>query len=262
MTRAKLMRAVWRLPILRRLGVRRAIWNAHNALVGARRALFERCGSDRYSHPALFGIDRELARRLPQQQGFFVEAGANDGFLQSNTYWLERFRHWDGVLVEPVPHLAAQARRRRRRATVVNCALVSPQAEGTSVRLRYGGLMSVVAGVKGGGEEEDAYVRAGDMNGLDDYDELDVPGRTLTSVLAEAGAPAQIDLLTLDVEGSEVEALKGLDLERYQPRVMLVEALDAERQQQVEAVIGRYYEYVEHLSPHDLVYVRRGAAGR
>ncbi len=262
MTRAKLMRAVWRLPILRRLGVRRAIWNASNALLGARRAAFERCGSDRYSHPALFDLDRQLAQRLPHAGGFFVEAGANDGFLQSNTYWLERFRRWNGVLVEPVPHLAAQARRRRPGATVVNCALVPPQTEGTSVRLRYGGLMSVVAGSKGGGAEEEAFARAGDMNGLDDYAELDVPGRTLTSVLAAAGAPEEIDLLTLDVEGYEAEALKGLDLERYRPRLMLVEAMDAVRQQQLEAVIGRHYEYVERLSPHDLLYERRVDAGR
>ena len=33
--------------------------------------------------------------------GFFVEAGALDGEILSNTMWLEVYRNWTGLLVEP-----------------------------------------------------------------------------------------------------------------------------------------------------------------
>lgn len=42
--------------------------------------------------------------------------------------------------------------------------------------------------------------------------QVEVPARTLSSVLDELGVSREIDLLSLDVEGAELEALRGLDL--------------------------------------------------
>jgi FkbM family methyltransferase len=263
MDRERIQRAILGLPVLRRRPVRRWIWERRNDLAWARRALFERFGSDRHSHPALHDLDRKLAVWLPERGGFFVEAGAYDGFIQSNTYWLERFRGWRGVLVEPVPHLFVRARRVRRRSQVFNCALVPPDHGGDAVTLRYGGLMSVVKGARGRAEDEERHVGAGDMFGLDDvaYD-ISVPARTLTSVLEEARAPGEIDLLSLDVEGFEASVLRGLDLDRFAPRFIVMEMDAPTRQTAVEAVIAERYEFVQRLSPMDVLYRRRDAAAR
>ena len=43
---------------------------------------------------------------------------------------------------------------------------------------------------------------------------IEVPVRTLDDVLAEAQAPAPIDLLSLDVEGHELQVLDGFDARR------------------------------------------------
>jgi hypothetical protein len=80
----------------------------------------------RYSQPALFGMDRRLEALMPWPGGTFLEAGAHDGYTQSNTYFLEHHRGWSGVLVEPVPELRAKCERRRPRAQVFGCALVGP----------------------------------------------------------------------------------------------------------------------------------------
>src|SRR5690349_25167199 len=76
--------------------VRRARLRALRARRRRRREREEARGSDRLSRPALYGIEDKLERHLGGEPGFFVEAGANDGFEQSNTYWLERFRGWRG----------------------------------------------------------------------------------------------------------------------------------------------------------------------
>ena len=118
------------------------------------------------------------------------------------------------------------------------------------------------AGGRGGDEaEERSHVEAGDLDGLDEVGyAIEVPARTLTDVLAENGAPRDFDLLSLDVEGYESSVLRGLDLERFRPRLMLIEIDDSgRRRQEVEAVIGGDYEFVERFSPLDLLYARRDA---
>ena len=70
-----------------------------------RRTICEYFGIARYSRPALNDIDRKLEKYLDFEEGFFVEAGANDGFNQSNTYYLEKIKKWSGILIEPIPDL-------------------------------------------------------------------------------------------------------------------------------------------------------------
>src|SRR4051794_1631472 len=61
-----------------------------------RNRVFEAFRSQRYAWPALLDLDRRLAELAGPGPGTFVEAGAHDGFTQSNTYWLERHGGWSG----------------------------------------------------------------------------------------------------------------------------------------------------------------------
>jgi hypothetical protein len=84
-----------------------------------------------------------------------------------------------------------------------------------------------------------------------------VPARTLSSLLDEMDAP-EVDLLSLDVEGHEPQALRGLDLDRHAPRFVLVEIHDmATGREPIEAILGHRYVAVEQLSPVDMLYARR-----
>jgi FkbM family methyltransferase len=222
----------------------------------SRRRLFEALGSDRFSRPALDDMERKLERYLPEEGGVFVEAGGYDGFTQSNTYWFERFRGWTGLLIEPVPREAAIARRERRRSQVFECALVPADFGERSISIRYGGTMSVVPGAGRTREEELSHAEEGArMTRRDGYD-LEVPARTLSSVLDEAGIES-VDLLSLDVEGFEASVLRGLDLARHAPRFLLVEMLDEGAQrEEIEAVLGDRFTYEEALSVRDHLYRR------
>jgi FkbM family methyltransferase len=220
----------------------------------ARRTAFERMGSDRYSRPALDGLDTRLAEYLPHTGGVFVEAGAYDGYTQSNTYWFERFRGWSGVLVEPLPEAAQRARRNRPRSQVFQCALIPTGAPADPVVIRNGGTMSVTAGPDGLDAADAAHVARGAAQAGEDMEEVTVPTRTLSDVLREA-AVKSIDLLSLDVEGREVSVLQGLELDEHHPRFILVEMLDEDAQRpEIEAVLGDRYEYVDRLSVRDFLY--------
>lgn len=218
-----------------------------------RRSLAEAVGSQRFSRPALNGLDKLLLEHLPTSGGFFVEAGANDGYTQSNTYYLERYRGWTGLLVEPTPHLAQTCRRVRPASTVVECALVGPADAGTTVRLRYADLMSLTEGARGDGTADQEWVRAGqELLGVPDLT-YDVPARTLGSLLAELSPPS-FDLLSLDVEGHELDVLAGLG--PWWPDWMLIESYDDAG---LERVLGQRYELVAAPTRNDRLFRKVGA---
>lgn len=254
--RIRLVNALLSVPPFRFRPVRRALLRGRRALVRARRRRLERRGDDRLSRPALHDLDAALQRHLPERGGVFVEAGAFDGYEQSNTYFLERFRGWSGVLVEPVPELYREATLNRPGSQVFNCALGTEQQTGERLTMRYGGLMSIVAGAQGDEAGDSAHVAQAFAYRLEDPYEFTVTARTLTSVLEEAGID-HIDLLSLDVEGYEANVLRGLDLDRFGPRYLLVEMLDRDaRRPEIEAVLGDRYEWVDAPSPNDALYRR------
>ncbi len=140
--------------------------------------------------------------------GLFVEIGANHPQHESQTWHLEQLG-WTGILVEPQPDLADDLRRKRS-AKVFAVACSSPDNAGRRMRLHVAGALSSL--------ERDRMAPGAAPQGA-----IDVPVRTLDDILAEAGAPSPLDLLSLDVEGHELKVLAGLDLARWRPRLILLE---------------------------------------
>lgn len=140
--------------------------------------------------------------------GFFVEVGANHPTEASQTWHLEQMG-WTGVLVEPQPDLAAFLVTMRK-ARVFASACSSPDNAGQSMSLHVDGARSSLNMERMAPGARTDYVIA-------------VPVRTLDSILIEAEAPSPIDLLSVDVEGHEVEVLSGFDFERWRPLLILVE---------------------------------------
>lgn len=228
------------------------------SLVRLRRRVCEAVGVARYSRPALNALDRKLERFLGFDGGVFIEAGANDGYDQSNTYYFEKLRGWTGLLVEPVPELAA-ACRRNRRGPVIEAALVGQDAPDATVEIHFAGLMSSVAGALGDADATASHVRQGiAVQNLAASYVVRVPARTLSSIIEASGLTREIDLLSLDIEGGEPEALRGLDLDRHAPRWICVEVRDRPR---IEARLLPRYEVAAILnvtaSYQDILYRRR-----
>ncbi len=224
-----------------------------------RRRAHEFAGSARYSRPALNALDVKLEQYLDLDGGFFVEAGANDGFTQSNTYYFERLRGWRGLLIEPLPELCALCRLERPSAKVIQAALVGPDFVGSEIEVQFAGLMSVTDEALEDAEARQKHVETGlRVQGLVRTYAVRVPARTLGGILADEVGAREVDLLSLDVEGAELAALSGLDLSRHAPRYICVEV---RRAGAVTSLLHPLYECVAVLhdsgSHQDLLYRRR-----
>ncbi len=211
----------------------------------------------RSPRPALNDLDRKLSKYLDFRSGFFIEVGANDGYAQSNTYYLEKKLGWRGVLVEAIPELYQRCRKRRARSQVFHCALVADAAAQPTVTVHFANLMSVVDGALRTRQAQQEHITTGlKIQRLPGTYSLEVPTRTLTSILDEVGPPP-IDFFSLDVEGYELPVLQGLDLSRYRPRFLLVEARFLD---DVNAHLQPHYDLIEQMTYHDYLYRAKQAA--
>ncbi len=218
-----------------------------------KRFVFEKFNNYRYSKPGLHGLDSKLEAyimpRMTRRPGFFIEAGANDGFSQSNTYYFARRYGWKGLLVEPTPELAAHCAKIRPESIVVSCALGSSESEGEPVQIHRAGLMSTVDGAL---DDQEAHLRQaqthqpGACEGI-----INTNLRSLSSIIDEQHPSGEIDLLSLDVEGYEPQVLSGLDLSRHRPRFICVESRDDEL---ITQMLEKHYHFIDRLSHHDLLF--------
>ena len=142
------------------------------------------------------------------KSGFFVDVGAASPVAQSQSWQFEQ-AGWSGVLIEPRPEFAEKLRQQRR-ATVYEVACSAPDNAGRKMPLNLSGGHSSL---------NDQLVIAG----LRPQGSVLVPVRTLDDILTEQKVTGPIDLVSIDVEGHEIEVLKGFDLDRWRPRLMLVE---------------------------------------
>jgi len=192
------------------------------------RPLVQRCGFGSYSSVALEHLDLQPAEIFDRKRhGVFVEAGANDGECQSNTYYFEKVLGWKGLLVEPIPELARICEKRRPDSTVINAALVRSDYPHATVTLERAGLMSIVNDGVLGDATVDHHVQMGiDVQQLSRQEPVTVPAKTLGSLLADHQIN-HVDFLSLDVEGYELEVLNGIAFNNVTINWILVEVRDS-----------------------------------
>ena len=152
---------------------------------------------------------RRVLRDVPR--GRYVEVGANHPTIKSVSYLFYRLG-WRGALIEPQPDLCDLLHRVRPGDEVFQC--VAYESTVDTMRLYEVPQATRSTLVK---EVADAY---------GDWRSEHVSARTLNDILDSlTWASDEIHFMTIDVEGAEPEVLKGLDLTRFRPWVLVVESV-------------------------------------
>ena len=202
-----------------------------------------------------FGIDMMLEDKLPHRDGFYVELGANDGVSFSNSYYFEVNKGWKGVLIEPVPNLYMTCVKRRGANNVVFCNACVPFGyDEEFVRMKYCDSMTISDNLDLDIGDHDKFVETG-YQYLNEGESTFIFGAksaTLNSLLEEAEAPALIDFLSLDVEGAELDVLRGVDFTKYNFRYMVIECRDIDKMSTYLAEFN--YSLEKKITYHDYLF--------
>jgi len=150
--------------------------------------------------------------------GFCVEVGANNGIQDSTSLFFENLG-WKCLLVEPNPELCSELRKNRKRSVLYECAVTNEDE--TTLTLFVAEGADRANGVSTVSTQEDCHERIKRLGFV--TRPVVVRGMTLNKILTDADIRERIDFISIDVEGHELEALQGFSLEKWRPRILLIE---------------------------------------
>jgi FkbM family methyltransferase len=189
-----------------------------------------------------------------KRRGVFVEFGATNGRVNSNTWLLEEQYGWTGILAEPNPVWHADLKRNRTAAIDLRCVHLwsgrSVMFTATdSVDPELSGISDFAAG------EHFAEARARGS-------QIAVETVSLNQLLDDHRAPPDIDYLSIDTEGSEYAILSEFDFDRRHVSLISVEQ-NPTTEPAIEALLTRngYTRVFKAFSQWDGWYVRGERAG-
>ena len=147
--------------------------------------------------------------------GFFVEFGATNGAVNSNTWLLEKSYGWTGILSEPNPSWHRELA--LNRTCLIDHRCVS-SASGRMIPF----LLTDHADPELSGIAEfssgDHFSEVRSRGQLTEIESI-----SLNDLLSEHRAPEEIDYLSIDTEGSELDILSAFDFSRHIIRLISVE---------------------------------------
>ena len=201
-------------------------------------------------YPALNELDKKMEKYLNYKNGFFIEMGANDGIAQSNTFFLEKKYNWRGMLIEPSEKFTLLKNNRSTKNIFSNAACCSFKNRGKNIKFAYYNLMTLALNLK-----TDVNVKKHKINAKkfsnNSYNFIK-KGIPLNDLLSKNNTPKVVDFFSLDVEGVELEVLKGINHKEYRFKYLLIEVRNFDLINRF--LIRKNYKLLSKLSKKDYFY--------
>jgi FkbM family methyltransferase len=167
-----------------------------------------------------------------KHNGYYVDVGSADGVIGSNTKLLDDLG-WKGICIDPFP----------KNMSSRTCQMFKQPVFDKS-------------------GEKVMFRDAGDLGGIDKTvgsapqvlkaPLVELTTATLDEILAKANAPADIDFMSIDVEGAEVPVLRGLSLDRYRIEAFCIENDGEPARSQIRQILEpRGYKHVRSWKRDD-----------
>lgn len=147
-----------------------------------------------------------------QEHGIYVDIGCNHPIIYSNT-WKLYLKGWHGICVDPNPALIKQHKKTRPKDIAIQKVISSHEG---FVDFYFSTVSNLISGV--GEKATGAWKRT-----ADNADIVRCHSTTLSSILQTHNIPHKFELLSIDVEGHELEVLSTIDFTIFKPALIVIE---------------------------------------
>jgi len=162
-----------------------------------------------------------------KKNGVFLEFGAYDGVIFSNTHLLEKFFEWNGILIDPIPEHFKRMELNRKCKLIHGAITVEQQNSVLIEELAASDLSKFV-------KKRKIFKKIHKVKAF-----------TLAQVMNQYLTSDEIDFLSIDTEGNELEILKSIDFNRYRIKAVCVEHNFREgSEEMVKFMVNNGYEHL------------------
>tara|TARA_Y100000992_G_scaffold243367_1_gene174403 strand:+ start:87 stop:941 length:855 start_codon:yes stop_codon:yes gene_type:complete len=148
------------------------------------------------------------------KNGFFIEIGAYDGIIGSNCCHFEKFLNWEGIAIE-ASKIQYDKLKNNRKCKTVNKAISNKIKDVEFVEVIEG--LTQMSGIN---NENNTAIEIINNN---KNSKTKISKITTTTFEEEIKSNLEIDYLSIDIEGEELDLLKSIDFNKYTIKVISVE---------------------------------------
>lgn len=154
--------------------------------------------------------------------GIFIEIGGYDGITGSNTYFLEKNLNWSGIIIECNPKMVQKCKENRN-CIICDKAIYKESNKEIEIVIPEGkeilGGKEQLSGIK-------EYIKPESLNAFKDsykqYKTINVKTININDLLEE-NKLYEIDYVSLDIEGYELEVLKTWNFDKFKVNYLTIE---------------------------------------
>ena len=219
--------------------LRQKIWNCERSFFW----------NEKYTSQA--GQDKMIKKNFfdGKKNGFFIEIGAYDGISGSNCYHFERFLNWDGIAIEP-SNIQFEKLKKNRKCKVLNNAISDEVKEVEFIEVAEG--LTQMSGINNRSFERNFQIisnnQASKTNSIN-----------LKTITFDEIAPKNkdVDYLSIDIEGGEMNLLKSIDFKTNNIKVISVENNIPKEQNFKNFFEEINFTYLDRIGQDEIFYNRQ-----
>ena len=187
----------------------------------------------------------------------FLEFGATDGLDLSNTYLLENYSNWKGVLGEPDPQWFQQLRKNRPNSKIFTECVWEKSNEEVEFLSSDNGFLSTISSFRY--SDKDMYDNTELRN--KSFKKINLKTISLNDLIKREFNEISPSYISVDTEGSEYEILKNFDFNRYKPILFTVEHNYTFNEKKIDELmsINNYVRIFRKITSFDAWYVLKEA---
>ena len=219
--------------------LRQKIWNCERSFFW----------NEKYTSQA--GQDKMIKKNFfdGKKNGFFIEIGAYDGISGSNCYHFERFLNWDGIAIEP-SNIQFEKLKKNRKCKVLNNAISDEVKEVEFIEVTEG--LTQMSGINDSSSERNFKIISN--NQASKTDSIKLKTITFDEIVPKN---KDIDYLSIDIEGGEMNLLKSIDFKTNSIKVISVENNIPKEQNFKNFFEEINFTYLDRIGQDEIFYNRQ-----